>query len=132
MSWLQNQQLTTVCVGFVLWTRRGESAGRLSPAQRETKQDRVGGASTSSGFPAPRQSPKPRGGGQLETHQIPRLQHAHEGTRDHTPLRAERRAGSDQAPGPPALPMRTVPGLQNRGFQMEGASSAPQEKGPQE
>lgn len=38
MSWLQNQQLTVVCVGFVLWTRKEERQPEPATVQRETRQ----------------------------------------------------------------------------------------------
>lgn len=43
MSWLQNQQLTMVCVGFILWTREERSQIRdLCHLHKERAGKRVG------------------------------------------------------------------------------------------
>ena len=40
VSWLQNQQLTMVCVGFILWTRtrRGQPGGRRHPCYGDQRK----------------------------------------------------------------------------------------------
>lgn len=99
MSWLQNQQLTVVCVGFVLWTRREERQPETASVQRET---RCAGRGPCLDVPHPLGGPArgprclsllgapakllARAGEWLETHQIPWLQHTHEATQGHLPL----------------------------------------------
>lgn len=88
---------------------RGASTGRLASTRRTSKEATLAQAS---------QPPKLSlqtpawGAAQLEPHQMPWLQHAHEGTQGHMPLVSRdpgwsgQRANRDQAPGPPALPTR--------------------------
>ena len=121
MSWLQNQQLTTVCVGFILRTRTEWSL------REDERPGRVGGKQGA--YPQPTRPSL--------------LDPGVSWRRTRNPGPARLRADRDLAPGPPFLPSckahrpGPIPRLRKRcslgNFQMEGASvltEAPGESGP--